>query len=69
MLETIREYALERLIERGQDQGVRGQYAAYYLTLVETANQYLTGSKPSTTTSAWRWTGIRSVARRTWRCV
>jgi predicted ATPase/DNA-binding XRE family transcriptional regulator len=44
-LETIREYALERLIERDEEQAIRELYAAYYLTLVETANTHLTGDE------------------------
>ncbi|MBT8228338.1 MAG: tetratricopeptide repeat protein [Dactylosporangium sp.] len=41
--ETIREFALERLIERDEATAVRQRYAAYYLRLAETASQHLTG--------------------------
>jgi predicted ATPase/transcriptional regulator with XRE-family HTH domain len=43
MLETIREYALERLMERGEEEILRWHYAAYYLALAEQAEQGLQG--------------------------
>jgi predicted ATPase/transcriptional regulator with XRE-family HTH domain len=43
MLETIREYALERLAEHGQKEEVRRRYAAYYLTLAEQGERGLQG--------------------------
>jgi tetratricopeptide (TPR) repeat protein len=42
MLETIREYALERLAERGEE-GILRRYAAYYLALAEQAEQGFQG--------------------------
>jgi predicted ATPase len=45
MLETIREYALERLGESGAVEAVRRLHAAYYLALAEPANEWkLTGA-------------------------
>jgi tetratricopeptide (TPR) repeat protein len=41
MLETIREYALEKLRERDEEQQCRHRHAAYYLSLVEEANIHL----------------------------
>ncbi|MBN1170799.1 MAG: tetratricopeptide repeat protein [Micromonosporaceae bacterium] len=41
--ETIREFALERLLERGEADTIRERYTAYYLRLAETASQHLTG--------------------------
>ena len=38
MLETIREYALEKLAEHGQDQAARQAHAGYFLNLVESAD-------------------------------
>jgi tetratricopeptide (TPR) repeat protein len=43
MLDTIREYALERLAERGEELRVHWRYAAYYLALAEQAEQGLQG--------------------------
>jgi tetratricopeptide (TPR) repeat protein len=43
MLETIREYALERLAEDGQEKVVRQRYAAYYLALAEQGERGLQG--------------------------
>ncbi len=39
MLDTIREYALERLVESGELQGVRALHAAYFLGLAESVPQ------------------------------
>jgi len=41
MLETIREYALELLVERGEAEMLRQQHAAYYLALAEAAEAKL----------------------------
>jgi predicted ATPase/transcriptional regulator with XRE-family HTH domain len=43
MLETIREYALERLAEHGEEELLRRRYASYYLTLAEQGEQGLQG--------------------------
>ena len=43
MLETIREYALERLHADPDAEAIRRQAAAYFLTLAETAAPYLQG--------------------------
>ena len=43
MLETIREYALERLASRGDDETVRRRHAAFYLVLAEEAEPGLLG--------------------------
>jgi predicted ATPase/class 3 adenylate cyclase len=44
MLETIREYASERLIESGEASELRGQHADHFLTLAEAAEPELTRS-------------------------
>jgi predicted ATPase/class 3 adenylate cyclase len=43
MLETIREYALERLVAEGQVEQLRQRHAAYYLALAEAAEPKLRG--------------------------
>jgi predicted ATPase/DNA-binding SARP family transcriptional activator len=43
MLETIREYALERLTERGEAAAARNAHAAYFADLAERAEQALRG--------------------------
>jgi tetratricopeptide (TPR) repeat protein len=45
MLETIREYALERLAAHGETEGLRRRHAAYYLALAEQAEPALTGAQ------------------------
>ncbi len=45
MLETIREYALEKLSEGAAATLVRGRHAAYYLQLVDAAEPALAGSE------------------------
>ena len=45
MLETIREYALERVEASGQREALRQQHAAYYLALVEALTPQLRGAR------------------------
>jgi predicted ATPase/DNA-binding SARP family transcriptional activator/Tfp pilus assembly protein PilF len=47
MLETIREYALERLAERGEDADLRRRHAEYFADLAEAAEPELTGASQS----------------------
>jgi len=44
MLETIREYAAERLLESGEVEGLRRRHANYFLGLAEEAEPHLRGS-------------------------
>lgn len=43
MLETIREYALDRLAESGEEQAVAQRHASYFHELAELAAEHLTG--------------------------
>jgi predicted ATPase len=43
MLETIREYALERLTASGETEALRRRHAAYFLALAEMAEPHLSG--------------------------
>jgi len=45
MLETIREYALERLAQRGEAEALRERHFAYYLALAEAAEPHLRGAE------------------------
>jgi tetratricopeptide (TPR) repeat protein len=48
MLETVREYAVERLMESGEAQVVQRRYAEFFLVLAEGADSGLEGAKRST---------------------
>ncbi|HWC32457.1 MAG TPA: tetratricopeptide repeat protein, partial [Actinomycetota bacterium] len=50
MLETIREYALERLASSGEEDVVRRRHAAHFLELAEAGERELTGAR----TVEWR---------------
>ena len=44
MMETVREYGIERLVESGEEDAVRKAHAAYYLVLAEEAANALEGT-------------------------
>ena len=48
MLETIREYALERLDEAGELDAIRQEHAAYFLALAEEAEPHLRSARQTT---------------------
>lgn len=47
LLETIREYAAEKLDERGEGERIRAAHARYFLQLAQEANPALTGPRQS----------------------
>jgi non-specific serine/threonine protein kinase len=47
MLETVREYAAEKLRERGEEQAARTRHADYYLDLAEQARPFLAKPEPA----------------------
>jgi hypothetical protein len=47
MLETVREYALERLRESGEEEAVRARHAEHYLALAEAAAPFLEKPEPA----------------------
>jgi non-specific serine/threonine protein kinase len=49
MLETVREYAREKLREHGEEAAARGQHLAYLLHLAEEAGPSLSGTDPEAT--------------------
>ena len=55
LLETIREFGLERLAENGEIDATRRIHAAFYLTLAERASPELTDRRrgPGSTGSTW----------------
>ena len=73
MLETIREYALERLAASGEEEAIRQRHAAYFLALAEAAEPELRGAqaeqlastpgRPSTTICVLRSAGIENMVR------
>ncbi len=50
MLETIREYALERLAESGEEEAMRRQHAAFFLAMAEEAYPKMRSAE----TTTWR---------------
>jgi tetratricopeptide (TPR) repeat protein len=50
LLETVRQYARDRLLEAGEDKGARGRHARFYLALAEEAAPHLS--------RAWRNTWV-----------
>ena len=59
LLETIRQYAAERLVELGADEAeaVAGAHCLHFLSLAETAARHLTGPEPG------RWLAVLDVDR------
>jgi tetratricopeptide (TPR) repeat protein len=47
MLETVREYALEKLRESGEEQTLRARHAGHYLALAEQARPFLAKPEPA----------------------
>ena len=54
MLEPVRQYALEKLHQSGEEDGVRLRHALYYLTLAEEAEPHIKGTSRSPGSTNWR---------------
>ena len=69
MLETIREYGLERLAESGEEAVTRSAHAGHFFAFADQSGAdpgRWPGSRPTTTTCARRWPG-RSSTTQNWR--
>ncbi len=53
MLETVREFALERLVERGEAEVADAAHAAWFLCLAEAARSVLWSSEPGAAQTLW----------------
>jgi predicted ATPase/DNA-binding winged helix-turn-helix (wHTH) protein len=68
MLETVREYAQRRLLERGQAEAARQRHAEYFLALAEQAAPQLSGAQQSAWMAALRDEQENLVAALGWCC-
>ena len=66
MLETIREFARERLAASDDADEVGRRHAAWYLALVEEAEPFLKGAEQPSGCNAWRTSTITSAASLDW---
>ena len=64
MLETIREFGLERLAASGEESATRSAHAAYYLALAEQAEPHLIASGSAAWVERLRSSGTTSHGRR-----
>ncbi len=68
MLETVRQYALDRLDDRGEGEAARGRHLAHYLALAEAAEPHFRGPEQDAWMSLFRREHENLVAALTWCC-
>jgi non-specific serine/threonine protein kinase len=68
MLETLRQYALERLVEQGEAQTARHHHAAHFMAWSERANQHVRGPEQDRWIAQFRQEHENLVAALGWCC-
>jgi predicted ATPase len=68
MLETVRQYALDRLNECGESEAVRGRHVAHYVALAEQAEQHARGPEQDAWIGRLRQEHENLIAALTWCC-
>jgi non-specific serine/threonine protein kinase len=53
LLETVREYAAQQLMQRGESAAIRGQHATYYMGLAENAELHVSFMRPGRGEAVW----------------
>jgi predicted ATPase/DNA-binding winged helix-turn-helix (wHTH) protein len=66
MLETVRQYAMERLHERGEGEDARGRHAAYYVAWTEAAEPHVRGPDQDAWISRFRQEQENLIAALNW---
>ena len=68
MLETVRQYALDRLHECGEVEAARGRHVAYYVAVAEEAEPHVRGPEQDAWMSRFKQEHENFVAALTWSC-
>jgi tetratricopeptide (TPR) repeat protein len=68
MLETVRQYALDRLNERGEARDARGRHAAHFIAMAEDAEARVRGPEQDTWMGRFKEEQENLVAALTWCC-
>lgn len=68
MLETVRQFALDRLNECGESEATRGRHVAYCIAMAEQAERYVRGAEQDTWMGRYRQEHENLVVALTWCC-